>query len=51
VADSVKLNRFNQSIVNTGTFTLKDSILTTNAVLAIWLIIKGFNVTFLDLKK
>lgn len=34
VADSVKLNRFNQSIVNTGTFTLKDSILTTNSVFA-----------------
>jgi hypothetical protein len=35
VADSVKLNRFNQSIVNTGTFTLKDSILTTNATFAL----------------
>jgi hypothetical protein len=34
VADSVKLNRFNQSIINTGTFTLKDSILTTKAELA-----------------
>jgi hypothetical protein len=34
VADSVKLNRFNQSIVNTGTFTLKDSILTTKAIFA-----------------
>jgi hypothetical protein len=34
LADSVKLNRFNQSIVNTGTFTLKDSILTTNAIFA-----------------
>jgi hypothetical protein len=34
VADSVKLNRFNQSIINTGTFTLKNSILTTNAVFA-----------------
>lgn len=34
LADSVKLNRFNQSIVNTGTFTFKDSILTTNAVFA-----------------
>jgi hypothetical protein len=31
LADSVKVNRFNQSIVNTGTFTLKDSILTTKA--------------------
>ena len=35
VADSVKLNRFNQSIINTGTFTLKDSILTTNAKFAL----------------
>jgi hypothetical protein len=34
VADSVKLNRFNQSIINTGTFTLKDSILTTKATFA-----------------
>jgi ABC-type glycerol-3-phosphate transport system permease component len=34
VADSVKLNRFNQSIINTGTFTLKDSILTTKAAFA-----------------
>jgi hypothetical protein len=34
VADSVKLNRFNQSIINTGTFTLKDSILTTRAAFA-----------------
>jgi hypothetical protein len=34
VADSVKLNRFNQSIVNTGTFILKDSILTTKAIFA-----------------
>jgi hypothetical protein len=34
LADSVKLNRFNQSIVNTGTFTLKDSILSTRAVFA-----------------
>ena len=34
VADSVKLNRFNQSIINTGTFTLKDSTLTTRAVFA-----------------
>ena len=33
-ADSVKLNRFNQSIVNTGTFELKDSILTTKATFA-----------------
>ena len=34
VEDSVKLNRFNQSIINTGTFTLKDSILTTRAAFA-----------------
>ncbi|GGD71099.1 hypothetical protein GCM10011514_39000 [Emticicia aquatilis] len=34
IADSVKLNRFNQSIINTGTFELKDSILTTKALLA-----------------
>jgi hypothetical protein len=34
VADSVKLSRFNQSIVNTGTFTIKDSILTTKAAFA-----------------
>lgn len=34
LADSVKLNRFNQSIINTGTFTLKDSILTTKAIFA-----------------
>jgi hypothetical protein len=34
VADSTKLNRFNQSIVNTGTFIIKDSILTTKAVFA-----------------
>lgn len=34
VADSVKLNRFNQSIINTGTFTFEHSILTTNAVFA-----------------
>ena len=34
LADSVKLSRFNQSIVNTGTFTLKDSILTTKAIFA-----------------
>jgi hypothetical protein len=35
LADSVKLNRFNQSIINTGTFTLKDSILTTNSSFAL----------------
>jgi hypothetical protein len=34
LADSVKLNRFNQSIINTGTFTVKDSILITKAVFA-----------------
>ena len=34
VADSVKLNRFNQSIINTGTFELKDSTLTTKATFA-----------------
>lgn len=32
--DSVKLTRFNQSIINTGTFELKDSILTTKANMA-----------------
>jgi hypothetical protein len=31
MADSTKLNRFNQSIINTGTFEFKDSILTTKA--------------------
>lgn len=35
IVDSVKLNRFNQSIINTGTFKLKDSILTTKATFAI----------------
>jgi hypothetical protein len=35
LADSVKLNRFNQSIINTGTFRLKDSILTTNSSFAL----------------
>lgn len=34
MADSVKLNRFNQSIINTGTFELKDSVLTTKAAFA-----------------
>jgi hypothetical protein len=34
MADSVKLSRFNQSIINTGTFELKDSILTTKATFA-----------------
>ncbi|MBS1735756.1 MAG: hypothetical protein JSS98_04035 [Bacteroidetes bacterium] len=32
--DTVKLSRFNQSIVNTGSFELKDSILITKAVFA-----------------
>lgn len=32
--DSTKLNRLNQSIINTGTFELKDSILTTKAMFA-----------------
>jgi hypothetical protein len=34
LADSIKLSRFNQSIVNTGTFEMKDSILTTKATFA-----------------
>jgi hypothetical protein len=34
MTDSLKLDRFNQSIVNTGTFELKDSILTTKAEFA-----------------
>lgn len=34
LADSTKLNRFNQSIINTGTFTLTDTILTTKATFA-----------------
>lgn len=34
MADSVKLSRFNQSIINTGTFEIKDSILTTKATFA-----------------
>ncbi len=32
--DSLKLDRFNQSIVNSGTYELKDSILTTKALFA-----------------
>jgi hypothetical protein len=32
--DSIKLTRFNQSIINTGTFELRDSILTTKANMA-----------------
>lgn len=35
LADSVKLKRFNQSLVNTGYFGLQDSILTTKAVFAL----------------
>jgi len=35
MADSVKLKRFDQSIVNTGTFQFKDSILTTKATFAL----------------
>ncbi|MBI3137412.1 MAG: hypothetical protein HYZ15_02380 [Sphingobacteriales bacterium] len=35
IADSIKLKRFNQSLVNTGIFELKDSILTTRAVFAL----------------
>ena len=35
LADSVKVNRFNQSIINTGIFELKDSILTTKATFAL----------------
>lgn len=34
IADSTKLNRFNQSIINTGTFELEDSILITKATFA-----------------
>lgn len=34
IADSTKLNRFNQSIINTGIFELKDSILITKATFA-----------------
>lgn len=32
--DSVKVTRFNQSVINTGGFALKDSILTTKANMA-----------------
>lgn len=32
--DSVKLSRFNQSIINAGTYELKDSVLTTRALFA-----------------
>lgn len=34
MTDSLKLDKFNQSIVNTGIFELKDSILTTKAEFA-----------------
>lgn len=34
MTDSLKLDRYNQSIVNTGTFELKDSILITKAEFA-----------------
>lgn len=34
LTDSVKLSRFNQSIVNTGSFLLKDSVLITKAIFA-----------------
>jgi hypothetical protein len=34
LSDSVKLSRFNQSIVNSGTFEFKNSILTTKAKFA-----------------
>ena len=34
MADSLKLDRYNQSIVNAGSFEIKDSILTTRATFA-----------------
>ena len=34
ITDSLKLNRFNQSIVNTGTFELKEDVLSTKAIFA-----------------
>lgn len=34
LVDKYKLQRFNQSIINSGTFELKDSILTTKAIFA-----------------
>jgi len=34
VADSTKLNRFNQSIINTGSYSLKNTVLTTKALFA-----------------
>ena len=35
MSDSVKLSRFNQSIINAGTFEIKDAVLTTKATFAI----------------
>ena len=35
MADSIKLSRLNQSIINAGTFQFKDSILTTKATFAL----------------
>lgn len=35
IADSIKLNRYNQSIINAGTFDFKDSVLITNATFAL----------------
>jgi len=35
MADSIKVSRFNQSIINAGTFQFKDSILTTTASFAL----------------
>lgn len=35
IADSIKLSRYNQSIINAGTFELKDSVLTTKATFAL----------------
>jgi hypothetical protein len=34
MADSTKLNRFNQSIINTGTYKLEGDLLTTSALFA-----------------
>lgn len=35
IADSIKLIRYNQSIINAGTFELKNSVLTTKATFAL----------------
>jgi hypothetical protein len=35
IADSIKLSRYNQSIINAGAFELKDSVLTTKATFAL----------------